>query len=154
MVELEGDAGQVARVLQKREQREENRHRRQHDRDDGGQHAPHAVGQQRHEEGRQADCGKPRRDRFGQAEQPVAQPLAGHVGAEQRDVEYQREQQQHQRNAEPPAHQHAVDAAVAQAGAFALQHAGHCDFLGPQGGRGGQHVVDLLGGHALGWVLQ
>lgn len=78
------------------------------------------------------------------------EPLAWHVCAKERDVKHQREQQKHERQAETAAEQHTVKQAIAAARILARAHTGHRDLLGAQRGGGGQHIVHLLGGHALG----
>ena len=46
IVQVEGDTGQIAEVFQQREEREEDGHGRQHDRNDPGRGQVHAVEQQ------------------------------------------------------------------------------------------------------------
>ena len=103
MIQLKRDARQIAGVLEQGEEREKDRHRRQHDRNDGREHAPHAVGEQGDRAGRQAERGERTPERRFEPEQESGKHGADGVRAGERQPENEREQQEHEGNAEAAA---------------------------------------------------
>jgi hypothetical protein len=81
-VQVEGDARQVAEILEDREQREEDRHRRQHDADHPRQATVDAVPDEPGEPPRSAETLERARRRVLEPEEQRRQHLRGHVGAD------------------------------------------------------------------------
>ena len=111
-VQVVGDPGQIAQILQQREEREEDRHGRQHHRRDPGQHPPGPVDQQPAPEVREAQRGDQRvQAEFDPSEQSRERVGEG-VGPENAEIQDQRQEEQHQRIAEPAAGEQPVDGLV------------------------------------------
>ena len=144
MIQLKRDARQIAGVLEQGEEREKDRHRRQHDRNDGREHAPHAVGEQGDRAGRQAERGERTPERRFEPEQKSGKHGADGVRAGERQPENEREQQEHERNAEAAAEHNTVDGTVAGVRIVRCGDAGHSDLLGAQHRGGGQNIVKLV----------
>ena len=113
MIQLKRDARQITCVLEQGEERKKDRHRRQHDRNDGREHAPYAVGEQRDSAGRQTEQDKRTPERRFEPEQKSGKHSTDGVRAGERQPKNEREQQEHEGNAEAAAEHNTVDGTVA-----------------------------------------
>ena len=112
-VEVEGDARQVAEVLQQREDREEDRHRRQHDRHYPGRRQIDPVEEKAAQPPRQADrvAGRLER-RVRRVDQQSRQQAGRHVRSLDGDPEDRGQNREHQREAEPAVREQPIQRAV------------------------------------------
>ena len=125
MVKVEGDARQVAEILQQREQRKENRHRRQHDRNHPGERLVRAVDQQADQPVGQDECGAEAAQHLAERKQSLGEQRGGVIGARNRQPEDDEQHQQHDREAGQLPRQDAVEPLVTAAVLFL--HAPHRD---------------------------
>ena len=150
LVEVVGDAGEVARILQQREEGEENCHWRQHNRYHPGQNA---VGSQ-HQHSMQPVGRADPEEKSGQVilkpEEEIGQKLRGDVGAGDGQPKNERQQKQHDRISGPAAGQNAINPAVEGIVAVSLTGDGiEAEVLGGQHQAGNDFVLDVGVGDAL-----
>ena len=131
-VEVIRHARQIPRVLEQREQREKDSHRRQHHGHDPCQRPEHAVHQQPMQPERCAQRREQRRKLRLHPAEPVRQPLRRGVCARDRQPQHACQPQQHDGIAGRPAREQAVEPPVAR-GVFgrAVGHARAADGLCP-----------------------
>ena len=109
LVEVVGDAGKIAEVLKQREQREKNRHRRQHYRHNPRQNAVCPVNDN---SAQPFGCVKPHkqlREPVTEPKQPCAEPFRRIIRPDNRYPENNQQRQNHNRKPKRPACEQLVD---------------------------------------------
>ncbi|MFQ9126277.1 MAG: hypothetical protein ACLR4Z_05100 [Butyricicoccaceae bacterium] len=96
MIQLKRDARQITRVLEQGEERKKIAIGAQHDRNDGREHAPYAVGEQRDSAGRQTEQDKRTPERRFEPEQKSGKHSTDGVRAGRASAKNEREQQEHE----------------------------------------------------------
>ena len=118
-IQMKRHTGQIAKILQQGEQGKENRHRRQHDCNDTGQHVVDAVDQQTVQPVGRMYGFQQQREPALQMGKAGGEPCRGIICPHNGEPEHQPQQQQHHRNA-PLSRQNPVKAAVGGIGLFRL----------------------------------
>ena len=149
MVEVEGDAGQVAEIFQQGEQREKDGHRRQHHRHHPAEHPPNPL----HQHLAQPLRGVQREQQGGhrpfQRGERLGEDRRGDVCPADGQPEDAEQQEQHHRHAGFGAEEEAVEAAVQlPAGRGRGKDAGRAELFGAAHQRGHRPVQQRLTGIA------
>lgn len=153
-IQVIGDAGEVAGVLKQGKKGEENRHRRQHDRDDPAQRSPDALDQRAMEPGGGVEGGEEGGQPGLDPGKAGAQPRGGVVRAFDGEPEDKRQQGQHDGVTGGAAGEDPIESAVEEGVGLGGADGGLADGLGPGDEGGDQQVgqglfVDAGGGQGV-----